>query len=820
MTSRFVTALACLAALVCLAGHELSASQGPPNQQEPPNQQAFGPPDGQFGPPGQGRGGFGPRLPLGLEPVTGWLLIPEVGDELQLKPEQRENIQELQREWESMAQSLMGSLGPPGDFGGGDDPFAVIRGELEKFNAKADKRLAELFNETQRARLVELRLQREGYQAFQQKSVQEKLALTPEQVTAIGELGPPDGFGPPPGPEATQQVLALLNEKQRATWTELTGAPFEFPQDRGFGRGGRGGRGFGGRGGPGGEDRKILAQYDANHDGWLNKEERDAARAAMGNTGGDFGGRRGGRGRGGDFGGDFGGPGGFGGRGGQPGTPGPHLTPEEVTPVPDAELYEATALRTLFLNFEGSDWEEELEVFHNTDVEVPATLIVDGTTYSNVGVHFRGMSSYMGVSRGSKRSLDVSLDFVDEDQRLYGYKTLNLLNAHADPSFLSSVLYSHIARQYIPAPKANLVKVVINGESWGIYANVQQYDKVFIEENFDSKQGTRWKVQGSPGGRGGLEYLGEDLAPYQQIYSMKSDDGEEAWRRLVELCKVLNQTPPDELEQALEPILHVDEALWFLALDTSLVNSDGFWTRASDYYLFLDESGRFSIIPHDMNEAFHGAGGRGGGPGGRGGRGGGDRGGDFQGRDFQGRGRGGFPGGELLQPQDFAQDQLRGQDQGRGQGQDRGQGPPQGFGGQGRGRGGRGGRSGFGGGGGGATLDPLVGLEDTSKALRGRLLAVPALRERYLEHVRTIAEKSLDWQQIGPVIKQYAELIDAEVKADTRKLSTYEEFVAAVSDETPAASDAPRRGSSLKSFFEQRRRYLLDYRESAPPTAR
>jgi hypothetical protein len=47
---------------------------------------------------------------------------------------------------------------------------------------------------------------------------------------------------------------------------------------------------------------------------------------------------------------------------------------------------------------------------------------------------------------------------ADGKQRLYGYKNLNLLNAHEDASLLHTALYSHIARQYIPAPKANLVR--------------------------------------------------------------------------------------------------------------------------------------------------------------------------------------------------------------------------------------------------------------------------------------------------------------------------------------------------------------------------
>ena len=78
-----------------------------------------------------------------------------------------------------------------------------------------------------------------------------------------------------------------------------------------------------------------------------------------------------------------------------------------------------------------------------------------------------------------KRSLNVTVDLVDKSQNLLGYKTLNLLNSHTDPSFMRTVLYNHIARHYLPAPEANLVRVVINGESWGVYINEEQFNKDF-----------------------------------------------------------------------------------------------------------------------------------------------------------------------------------------------------------------------------------------------------------------------------------------------------------------------------------------------------
>ena len=49
--------------------------------------------------------------------------------------------------------------------------------------------------------------------------------------------------------------------------------------------------------------------------------------------------------------------------------------------------------------------------------------------------------------------------------------------------------------------KTNLVKLVINGENWGVYINLQQYNKDFLAEQFGTKSGVRWKVGPGRGGR-------------------------------------------------------------------------------------------------------------------------------------------------------------------------------------------------------------------------------------------------------------------------------------------------------------------------------
>jgi hypothetical protein len=693
---------------------------------------------------------FGPP-PFGPPPgsVVALLNLPEVQKELACSPQQEKWIPELDDFVREQMQATFRDggteqrpAGPP------DDPekfFAEIRKRFESVDHQAEQKLSESLEPGQIERLKQLRLQHDGVAAFSRADVVAQLALSDEQQSKLRTLADHNsiGFGPPQqNPKAQAAALALLSDEQQAKWTKLVGTEFHFPERRG--------PGFGPPGGTQ-QPRKIVKEFDKDGDGWLGNDERKAARQSLQadreRGGGDRRRGPGGAGGPGGFAGPRGpdarrGPGGPPNAGGPPGgggfpfglriarevgKPGARVSLAEAKSFAGEPLYAPDVVRTLFLEFENADWETELADFHGTDVQVSATLVVDGKSLPRVGVRFRGMSSYGMVPSGSKRSLNLSLDFVDAERRLDGYKTLNLLNCNDDPSFLHTVLFSQIARQYIPAPQANFVRLVVNGESWGLYVNVQQFDKIFTAENFSFSKGARWKVQGSPGGGGGLDYVGDDVDDYKRRYAIKSADDEKSWRRLIGLCRTLKETSDDKLEAALEPLLDVEGVLWFLALDNVLVNEDGYWIRASDYSLFCDARGKFHVVPHDMNETFH----AGGGPG-------------------------------------------------------------------------------FGGAGGGYVLNPLVGLNDARKPLRSRLLSVPNLRTRYLEHVRTIAEEWLDWNKLGPLVARHVALIEPQVEADTRKLYSLAAFKAAtVADPSAIETAGGAAERSLRRFADKRREFLL-----------
>lgn len=552
-------------------------------------------------------------------------------------------------------------------------------------------------------------------------------------------------------------AAALAQDPPREPPRDRPDAPFEGRPGEGPGGPGfpGGPGGMGGPGGPGGQrEQKLLERFDADKSGRLDDAERKAAREWIKSQP-----RRGPGGRGGP-----GGPGGFpGGRGED--APGETATPREpvqiaekdVKAYPDAGLYDANVVRTIFLQFPQADWHEELTDFYRTDVAVPATMRVDGVEYAGVGVGFRGNSSFFGAP-GKKKSFSITVDFTVEKQKLGGFSELNLLNCNDDPSMLREAIHAWIARPYTPAPQANVVQVVVNGENWGLFANVQQFDKTFLDGEFGTKKGTRFKVPANPRGGGGFGYLGDDRAAYERAYELKGkvDDEGAAWDRLIAACRTLEKTPIADLERELPKVFEVDAGLWFLALDTAVLDGDGYFARASDFVIWESPEGRFRPLPYDNNEIL-GAGPMGGmrgmrgGPGGPGGPG--------------GRGGQGFPGGE---PGPGRQDPGQ-----PGEGR-----PPEGAPQEGGRRGSRGNRGGGPGGMMGApspTSSPLALMDRQDRPL-GRLLQVPRWRAAYLAHVRTLAQHAIDWKTLSAFLKPLHAQLEPMAKQDDKSLYGFAAF--------------------------------------------
>ncbi|MCB0522727.1 MAG: CotH kinase family protein [Lewinellaceae bacterium] len=282
------------------------------------------------------------------------------------------------------------------------------------------------------------------------------------------------------------------------------------------------------------------------------------------------------------------------------------------------DFYALEHIPEIKIIFEQKNWNAQLDSLKSlgTKERIPATVIIDKQIFKDVGVRYKGNSSYNNPKSKGEQKLpfNLKLDFKNKDQMLTGgITTIKLSNVFQDASFLREVLSYEIARKYMPAPRCNFAKVFVNDAYIGLYNNTEDIDTEMLEEYFGTSKNTFFKCDpewedvkdldnGCPeGDKSSLMYLGDDPKCYEGWYELESKkDG--AWQELITLIKTLNQHP-----EHVDTLLDVDMALWMHAFNNVVVNLDSYTGRLShNYYLYKTPDGLFTPLIWDMNISFGG----------------------------------------------------------------------------------------------------------------------------------------------------------------------------------------------------------------------
>ncbi len=265
------------------------------------------------------------------------------------------------------------------------------------------------------------------------------------------------------------------------------------------------------------------------------------------------------------------------------------------------DLYDIGSVREIRLQFQEENWSDLLDTLYlaGEDARLVGDLWVDGTFIPDVGVRYKGYSSY-SPSR-VKNPFNIKLDHVHPGQDYHGFEKLKLSNVIQDPSFLRETLSYEVARKYMPASLANYADVYVNDVLIGLYTNVEDVNKEFVDRHFGSRDNAFFKCNPATVDLSGensnlSDSPGSDPEAYHALYAMESDEG---WDELLELIDVLNNDPA-----SIESVLNVDRALWMHAFNYALINFDSYVGYAQNYYLYKDDNARWNTIPWDLNMSF------------------------------------------------------------------------------------------------------------------------------------------------------------------------------------------------------------------------
>lgn len=239
---------------------------------------------------------------------------------------------------------------------------------------------------------------------------------------------------------------------------------------------------------------------------------------------------------------------------------------------------------------------------------MPGDLEFDGKTYKDVGVRFKGNSTYMMSAGGLKRPFKIDIDRFTDDHDFHGLKMLNLGNNASDASQLREALgYIVFRAAGVPAPRTAFVELTLtvpgkhDREFVGLYTLIENIDKAFLNNHFP-KHSKGMLVK--PEGIQSLTYLGPDWQPYEDKYRPKKETDAKQQQRLREFVRLVNFADDAAFKDQIAKQLDMDLFLRYLAACAAMSNLDSFVGTGHNYFLYLNpRDDRFVMLPWDLNNA-------------------------------------------------------------------------------------------------------------------------------------------------------------------------------------------------------------------------
>jgi hypothetical protein len=219
---------------------------------------------------------------------------------------------------------------------------------------------------------------------------------------------------------------------------------------------------------------------------------------------------------------------------------------------------------------------------------VPGELVFDGRVYGPVGVRLKGNKSFLPIDE--KPSFRINIDELAPGAKFFGLDDLTFNNMSSDRSMLRERLAYRVARDAgVPAPRANHALITVNGDLYGLYANVETVKWRMVGRWFDDAQGSLW------------EGVAADFVPSGE-WELESGPDD---RRLIEgtIDAMTNGTAAGAIAEA-GSYVSMAAFLRFWATCAVIGQFDSLPTFDDDYFLYADpQTDRLHFIPWGMDES-------------------------------------------------------------------------------------------------------------------------------------------------------------------------------------------------------------------------
>jgi len=271
-----------------------------------------------------------------------------------------------------------------------------------------------------------------------------------------------------------------------------------------------------------------------------------------------------------------------------------YMVREEITDkdyIKAQKILDSKSISTIHITMSDADYELLINEINNeeylmADMTYESPLIpLD--TIEQVGIRLRGAAA----RHSAKKSFKISFRAFDYDDRdFHDLRKLNLNCDFQDIHLMRAKVCTDLFRLMgVDAARVGYTKLYINGDYRGLFANYEEFDKVFLETRFDDDNGDLYKCD---------KASFANNSGYWLVTNEETSDNSD----INEFIDVLNNTPSIDFKEEIEKVFDVDYYLMSTACNVLLGAWDDYWVLQKNFYFYHDlVSDQFKHIPHDFD---------------------------------------------------------------------------------------------------------------------------------------------------------------------------------------------------------------------------
>ncbi len=229
-------------------------------------------------------------------------------------------------------------------------------------------------------------------------------------------------------------------------------------------------------------------------------------------------------------------------------------------------------------------------------------------TVQDVGFRLRGNTSRYS----QKKSFKISFNEYQPGRRYQEVKKLNLNGQHNDPTLIREKLfYDSWKKAGMPERRTSFVRMYINQSYYGLYTNLEEFDKDWLQRVFGEKSGNLYKCTYPAD----LVYQGTSQQLYKDIqsgtatggraYDLQTNETADDYSDLVQLITTLNMPADSVFAVQVAQRINVDGFLKAFAIDVATGNWDDYMYNKNNYFLYhRTDTDKFEFITYDTDNTF------------------------------------------------------------------------------------------------------------------------------------------------------------------------------------------------------------------------